>query len=298
MTDWLAIKREIQGPAGFASWVREQVIPSGEQLANEARQEVANRQWSGREPTEQELRQAIDRFFCDLLDTEYQLYLRYEEKCISEAIQLAFATPQLSQKYPHTVHMLQTAKNLVEAPNRDALQKLTEVAHILRPFHMMFEQSLSQGRRTRAGGSPQLHFEHLLHRLGYTGEFETQAVLNGKVDFLFPNRMAWEKDRQRCIIVSIKRSLRERYKQVFEELGITGGLSVYLLVAETLEEARKDLTHSKIEQIGRQNVYLVVRDIVKQELFQSEQRIFAFSRFMLQELPLRRQLWKSLLEEH
>jgi hypothetical protein len=33
----------------------------------------------------------------------------------------------------------------------------------------------------------------------------------------------WEKDRLRCTVLSVKRTLRERYKQVFEELSATRG---------------------------------------------------------------------------
>lgn len=296
MSNWHAIKREMQGSDGFVAWVRQQIIPSGEQLALEAREKVIDTRWNGVEPQNEALRETtVDEFFCNLLDTEYEIYLQYEEKCIAEAIRLALNNAQVLQKYPHIAQMLQMALQMIENQTEEPIQRLSELASLLRPFYMLFEQSLSQGRRTRAGGSPQTHFEYLLRLLGYSGEFETQTVLNGKVDFLFPNREAWKRDRQRCIIVSVKRSLRERYKQVFEELGITGGLSVYLLVTETLEEAKKDLAHSKIVN---QNIYLVVRDAVKQNLFPSESRVFGFSDFLLKELLLRRQIWKSLIEEH
>ncbi|MEJ5252728.1 MAG: hypothetical protein HPY54_01125 [Chthonomonadetes bacterium] len=299
MSNWLAIKREMQGSDGFVAWVRQQIIPSGEQLALEARRKVIDTRWDGVEPQKEAFRETtVDEFFCDLLDTEYEIYLQYEEKCIAEAIRLALNNAQVLEKYPHTAQMLQMALQMIENQTEESTQRLSELASLLRPFYMLFEQSLSQGRCTRAGGSPQTHFEYLLRLLGYSGEFETQTVLNGKVDFLFPNREAWKRDRQRCIIVSVKRSLRERYKQVFEELGITGGLSVYLLVTETLEEAKKDLAHSKIGKLKEQNIYLVVRDAVKQNLFPSESRVFGFSDFLLKELPLRRQIWKSLIEEH
>lgn len=299
MSNWLAIKREMQGSDGFVAWVRQQIIPSGEQLALEARKKVIDTRWNGVEPQKEAFRETtVDEFFCNLLDTEYEIYLQYEEKCIAEAIRLALNNAEVLKKYPHTAQMLQMTLQMIENQTEEPIQRLSELASLLRPFYMLFEQSLSQGRRTRAGGSPQAHFEYLLRLLGYSGEFETQTVLNGKVDFLFPNREAWKRDRQRCIIVSVKRSLRERYKQVFEELGITGGLSVYLLVTETLEEAKKDLAHSKIEKLRDQNVYLIVRDAVKQNLFPSESRVFGFSDFLLKELPLRRQIWKSLIEEH
>ncbi len=296
MTNWRTIKAEIQGPSGFAAWVRGRVIPSGIRLAEEARQRVFDRLWSGAEPNEEQLSAMADWFFSEVVDTEYQLYLEYEERCVAEAIPLAL-TQEAQSRYPQTAGIVSAAVSALEDVSVPNVSRLTQAIEILRPCFKRFEQSLAQGRMTRAGGSAQYHFEYLLNRLGYSGEFETQKILNGKVDFLFPSEQAWRRDRQRCIILSVKRSLRERYKQVFEELGITGGLSVYLLVTQTSEEARKDLTPSKIDQMRAQNVYLVVRDAVKQSLFPSEPRVLGLTDFLFRELPLRRQLWKPLVQE-
>ena len=90
--------------------------------------------------------------------------------------------------------------------------------------------------------------------------------MKGKVDFLFPSHQAWKHDWRRCVIVSIKRSLRERYKQVFEELSIAQS-TVYLFVTETYEEAKKDITAPKVRGLNEQNVYLVVRDEIKNMRF-------------------------------
>jgi len=238
----------------------------------------------------------VDSLFCEFLDTEYALYLRYEEQCALKAVELALSD-HAAQQYPNTSYLIKSAISALETPTTSPLEKLKAVAEHLRPFYRLFEQSLAQGRMSRAGGSAQLHLDYLLRHLGYAGEFETQQVLNGKVDFLFPSRQAWELDRQRCIVVSVKRSLRERYKQVFEELGITGGLTVYLVITQTLDEAKKDLTKEKIDNIRKQNVYLVVRDVVKNNMFPKENRALSFSQFMTEELPLRRRLWQPLLGE-
>ncbi len=286
----------MQGPSGFAAWVRSRVVPSGTRLAEEARERVFQRRWAGSEPRDEELQKIADEFFCDLVDTEYQVYLDYEDQCIAKAIPIAL-TKEAAHRYPATVHMVRSAVDAIAQSEVPVTERLTRAVHILRPFFKLFEQSLAQGRMTRAGGSAQQHFEYLLVRLGYAGQFETQRVLNGKVDFLFPSSTAWTIDRQRCIILSVKRSLRERYKQVFEELGITGGLSVYLLVTQTLDEARKDLTTSKIDQLSNQNIYLVVRDVVKNTLFPTAHRVLGLTQFLFRELPVRQQIWQSLLEE-
>ena len=126
-------------------------------------------------------------------------------------------------------------------------------------------------------------------------EFETQQILNGKVDFLFPSHQAWEHDRRRCVIVSIKRSLRERYKQVFEELSIAQN-TVYLFVTETCEEAKTDITTPKVRGLNQQNVYLVVRDEIKNLRFSEDVNVIGFTAFINEELPNHRARWANLLQ--
>lgn len=296
MVDWRELKEEVQGQHGLVTWVRKQVIPTGTELARQARERVWARYWQGREPTPAEIGEHVDELFCSLLDTEYEVYLEYEEMCAQRAPELVLSGEGIRQ-FPRTARLLQSALDTLANTQKPALQRLNAITACLRPFYRLFEQSLAQGRMGRAGGSAQIHLEYLLNRLGYSGEFETQQILNGKVDFLFPSRKAWDRDRQRCIIVSVKRSLRERYKQVFEELGITGGLTVYLVITQPVDEARGDLTPDKVENIKRQNIYLVVRDLAKKQYFPNEQRVIGFTEFITRELPLRRQLWKPLMEE-
>lgn len=147
---------------------------------------------------------------------------------------------------------------------------------------------------TRTGGSSQYHLQRLLELAGYDGEFETQQILKGTVDFLFPSLEAWQHDRRRCVVVSIKHSLCERYKQVFEELGITRGLTIYLFITETLREAKGDLTAPKIQRLNEQNIYLVVRDEIKRTRFPDANNVIAFTAFIQKELPARRVQWQAL----
>jgi hypothetical protein len=294
MNHWEELRRELQGSRGFAAWVRRQVIPQGAQLADEARQQVLRNLWKDIPPSRDEILRNVNTLFCDFLDTEYVLYLQYEEQCALMAIELALSE-HAQRHYPKTSQLIRSTLSVLQDSTASSLEKLRVIADHLRLFYRLFEQSLAQGRMTRAGGSAQLHLIYLLEQLGYAGEFETQQVLNGRVDFVFPSKRAWELDRQRCVLVSVKRSLRERYKQIFEELGITGGLTVYLVITQTLGEARKDLTSEKVDNIRKQNVYLVVRDAVKAEMFPNENSVLSFSQFITEELPVRRLLWRPLL---
>jgi hypothetical protein len=133
----------------------------------------------------------------------------------------------------------------------------------------------------------------ILNQLGYRGLYERQRTLNGTVDFLFPSLAMWEKDRRRCTVLSVKRTLRERYKQVFEELSATRGLTMYLMSTQTEAEAQKDITAEKVQVISQQNVYLVVRDAIKQARFASEASVLGFTEFFCKELPRLRAGWED-----
>lgn len=153
-------------------------------------------------------------------------------------------------------------------------------------------ESFAQSRKTRAGGSAQYHIEFILDELGYKGLYERQRILNGTVDFLFPSFEMWQKDRRRCTVLSIKRTLRERYKQVFEELSATRGLVLYLLSTQTESEAQKDITQEKVQRLNEQNVYLIVRDVIKQGRFPQEANVLGFTDFFCKELPRLKDRWK------
>jgi hypothetical protein len=116
---------------------------------------------------------------------------------------------------------------------------------------------------------------------------------HGTVDFLFPSLAMWKKDRRRCTVLSVKRTLRERYKQVFEELSATRGLTMYLMSTQTEAEAQKDITAEKVQVISQQNVYLVVRDAIKQARFASEASVLGFTEFFCKELPRLRAGWED-----
>ncbi len=102
----------------------------------------------------------------------------------------------------------------------------------------------------------------------------------------------WQKDRRRCTVLSIKRTLRERYKQVFEELSATRGLVLYLLSTQTESEAQKDITQEKVQRLNEQNVYLIVRDVIKQGRFPQEANVLGFTDFFCKELPRLKDRWK------
>lgn len=287
------IKAELQGRNGLINKARRQFMPSGDELAELVWMRVS---FAGLELSEEDVKRNFNAYLCELVDTEYALYLEHEESCVTNGIFQLLFDPKTAREFPNTWMVVQQALATLEQSDIDNRQKLMQVAIKLRPIFKVIEQSLAQGRMSRAGGSAQYHFQRLLELAGYGGEFEIQQKLNGRVDFLFPCREAWERDRRRCVIVSIKRSLRERFLEVHGDLALTGGMVVYLVVTETTREAQRDITPSKVNRLNELNIYLVVRDEIKEQRFQDAENVISFTAFINEELPARREYWRSLFK--
>ncbi len=277
---------EIFGSGGFASWLREEKL-SGKALAERAQKRI-----------QQELGAVncgnVNEYLCRLLDVEYEIYLELEREIINSAVEAFLnADEQRQSKYPALQRLFAAFQQLLEQRDSEPREMLIALSKPLAQFYKLLTESFAQSRKTRAGGSAQYHVEFILNQLGYQGLFEHQRTLNGTVDFLFPSLTMWERDRRRCTVLSIKRTLRERYKQVFEELSATRGLTPYLMSTQTESEAQKDITTEKVQRLNEQNVYLVVRDVIKQKRFPSEASVLGFTDFFCKELPRLKENWKD-----
>ncbi len=278
------LRKEIFGNEGFANWLRREKL-SPKALAQKAQQR-----------TQAKLGvlncEKVNDFLCSLVDDEYEIYLEVERELIETAIEnFLKAGEEERRKYPNLSRLiLQVQTQIVRSS--DPIETLIEICRPLAHFYKLLMESFAQSRKTRAGGSAQYHIEFILDELGYKGLYERQRILNGTVDFLFPSFEMWQKDRRRCTVLSIKRTLRERYKQVFEELSATRGLVLYLLSTQTESEAQKDITQEKVQRLNEQNVYLIVRDEIKHGRFPQEANVLGFTDFFCKELPRLKDRWK------
>jgi len=280
------LRKEIFGRSGFASWLRAEKL-SGKVLAERAQKQIQEELGSVN-------CENVNEYLCRLLDFEYEIYLELEREIIDSAVEIFLkADEQRRGKYPTLQQLFDELQRLLEQRDSETRETLIAVSKRLSQFYKLLMESFAQSRKTRAGGSAQYHVEFILNQLGYQDLFECQCTLNGTVDFLFPSFAMWQTDRRRCTVLSIKRTLRERHKQVFEELLATRGLTVYLMSTQTESEARKDITAEKVQRLNEQNVYLVVRDAIKQKRFPEETSVLGFTDFFCKELPRLKKNWED-----
>lgn len=114
--------------------------------------------------------------------------------------------------------------------------------------------SVSQSRKQRGGKDFELQVQVLLEKAGVP--FVAQPRRE-RVDLILPNQELWRIDRARAVLISLKRTLRERWRQVADELYSLRCPNTYLLTAE------KHLAGRAVEGIFARNIYLVVWDEVK-----------------------------------
>ena len=133
-----------------------------------------------------------------------------------------------------------------------------------------FFLSLTQSRRSRAGTAFQEIMSALMDKMGYP--FEAQPVLtDSKPDFVMPSKDWYLHNASDCIILTLKRTLRERWRQVPTE-GNSG--STFFL--GTIDAKVPPLELDKMKEL---NVRLVVPARLKQLNYSKHPAVISFEDF-------------------
>ncbi len=116
-----------------------------------------------------------------------------------------------------------------------------------------FFLGLTQGRRPRAGKAFELLIRELFVRLQYP--FSSQPVIDGQPDFILPSVEYFRRNPPDAIIFTVKRTLRERWRQIVTEG--TRGLGFFLA---TIDEQISD---RDLEAMLQSRIHIVVPARIK-----------------------------------
>lgn len=162
----------------------------------------------------------------------------------------------------------------------------TGVAFLFNAWYTRFRRaflSVSQGRMARGGKDFELQIKGLLDLAAIPSEEQSGQE---HTDLILPNRAMHEQNRTVSIIISVKRTLRERWAEVAEELFNLRSPNVFLFTAN------ESISAEKIDSICRQyNIHLVVWDHVKQEHFLEEPLVLGYTQWATERLNTLRQNW-------
>lgn len=235
---------------------RVELMPSGDKLAKLAQKRLP--------VTKSKVRRNFNLYLRQLIDLEFTIYKKYERKCSAQIIK--------------------------EAEKQGLLRKSTSLSSLFKSnYNKLWEffLSISQSRMARAGGSFERHVRYLFELLNYP--FDRQSVLNGKVDYVIPSVSAFKKNRTACVVISIKRTLRERWREVVGELASINAGKIYMLTADP------GISFSKVKEIRAHNINLVIWDEYKKEKFKKHYSVLGFTQFVNVDLPSSKKMWKQLV---
>ena len=156
-----------------------------------------------------------------------------------------------------------------------------------RHFHALdrFFLGLTQGRRARAGGAFEYLIKELFVQLRYP--FSSQPIINGQPDFILPSVEHFRLHAADCIIFTVKRSLRERWRQIVTEG--TRGLGFYLA---TIDE---EIGANDLAEMNRSRITLVVPTRIKALLadYKKAPNLITFEHFFRFHLDPAMKRWRA-----
>lgn len=148
-----------------------------------------------------------------------------------------------------------------------------------------FFLGLTQGRRARAGGAFEYLIKELFVRLKYP--LSSRHVINGQPDFVLPSVEHFRQHAGDCIIFTVKRTLRERWRQIVTEG--TRGLGFYLA---TIDE---DISAAGLTAMNHSRINLVVPARIKalRADYEDAPNIITFEQFFRFHLDPGMRRWRA-----
>lgn len=161
----------------------------------------------------------------------------------------------------------------------DAIRVVSDRFFSLDRFYL----ALTQGRRPRAGKAFEFVIRELFIRLGYP--FTPQALINGQPDFVLPSIEHFRVNAPDCIIFTVKRTLRERWRQIVTEG--TRGLGFFLATIDEKVGTRD------LGEMLNSRINLVVPDRIKQEFYVAVPNVISFEYFFRFHLDPAMERWRD-----
>lgn len=154
------------------------------------------------------------------------------------------------------------------------------------PYFFELSKSVTNSRRSRAGKA----FEEIICSImqAYCYPYSSQSAIGRKVfeekglgkivDGILPSMCAYDKNRSKCMVVTMKTTLRERWQEVVEELQRTNVPAIHLL---TLDE---NISSNVLNLMKNHNITLVTYRETKSK-FENYSNIISFESFFNVEIP-------------
>lgn len=233
----------------------------------------------------------ISSFIASVREGVWKTFVEYEISFFAEVVGVLIRDRDVPHEILDAMLTDDVVKRLSEATERGMLIEV--VADIFqdysgRIFPYFYELSKSQtnSRRSRAGSEFEAIIDHLMKRLDIPYDSQSHLGqrtfsdkgLGKKVDGVVPSMDAFNENRSRCIIATMKTTIRERWQEVVEELNRTNIPSIHLL---TLDEG---ITENVLTLMKNHNITLVTYQPIKAK-FKHFTNVMDFETFFGSEIP-------------
>lgn len=169
----------------------------------------------------------------------------------------------------------------------DAAAFREAVVRLLRGWHELLRGlflSVSQSRKQRGGKDFEHQIRFLLQIARVPHEMQPRRE---RADFILPSSAMLYSERTIAVVLSVKRTLRERWQQVVRELQDMSCPNTFLATADDA------IPEGKVRDIKNHNIYLVTWDEVKEAHYTSEPMVLGYSAFMSRLETRFLPLWQS-----
>lgn len=282
----MSIKEELQGTKGLLQRLKNSYMPSGIEIAKEA---IRNLGYVTENVKKDDIRENFNSFLFNILIEEWNVFQKYERELYKNKIipSIFELIENNNSEFPACQSAIKNIINTIQKNEcHDAKRLITFISESLFEYFEALLQSIHQSRRTRAGGSFQYQIENLLNLAGFP--FSKQTRLNKPVDFLLPSEEYYRQYRHDAIILSVKRTLRERWQQAIAELQSARVGRIFLATAE-MDKAK--IRERDLDRMDSLNVILVVFDNIKSEKFPNRNTVIGYSEFININVLSAERLW-------
>jgi EcoRII C terminal len=267
-----------QGPPGsFANElrrIRREGIPSSEKIVAEAFEKLG---YTGSALSPDEVRRRFDELLGGVWRKTLEVLEVYEER--------AYGEKAIGEVIRLHAEDLRQAREAMRADTDDAVALERAIQGLFRVWYPELRAlflSISQSRKSRGGKDFELQLRRLLELMEVPYQPPDRTH---RVDFMIPSYEHYARNRNQCIVVSAKRTLRERWQEVVDELHKMNCPNVYLATADERISAEKK------DDIWRRNIYLVVWDEVKRRDFPTDDAVVSYSHLAGEVIPHFARFW-------
>jgi len=243
--------------------LRAQSMPSSRDVVDETFERLG---YSHGRITAEEARRNFDSLLRRFFDETLKVLEEHEQQ-----VDAGMVLPKFVSAHQNDI---ERAREDMRRGGDDTIALQDTVVRLLQGWHETLRGlflSISQSRKTRGGKDFEYQLQALLELAKIPHEVQAQKY---RSDFILPSAQLLDTEKPKAVLLTAKRTLRERWQEVVDELEKVKCPNTYLATADD------KITSNVVGEISKRNIYLVVWDSVNFDKFPDEPMVLGYSKFI------------------